>query len=516
MSYLSNANPIYFRNMFRFTVSVVFFVLRCFLANSQEVTADPEFGNNGQVRYDWGFDLTHKVKVQPDQHILIAATGGTANNTDFAIARLKPNGDIDQDFGTAGRFEVDLGAFEKATDLLILPDGRILSCGLSSSNNGSVIIARLNPDGVPDSSFGLDGFVVFSQPGLNITSSLVEMTADNALGAYIAFQAFDAGSQQLCVLHCSENGEIAPWGTQPLLQIPVNGETDGFERCIATDANGRIWLAYVELINNQSIWHVVQRNPDGSPVLGFDYNAFAPSAFSGAIREILVRPEGGITLCGYAEQGSGTESIIMVQLNADGSLNNAFASGGVFTGSPGFGLKAVSAAQLNDASFLLSGISGSQGFALRKVNASGQPDFNFGNNGLFYFNAANAEVTTLFLLPGDSTIFLGGSEFLSLNPDIHVQKILIPQNISSAGSFHNEVPIFYPNPSDGEIFLSHLNYFPNQVFQVFNTHSRLVGEIPFNQGKNLISMPDLPSGIYFIHVFNGNKRSVQKYIHINH
>lgn len=513
--YLLNANPIYFRNMFRFTVSFVFFILLGFPAKSQEVGADPEFGNSGQVRYDWGFDLTHKVKVQPDQHILIAATGGTANNTDFAIARLKPNGDIDQDFGTAGRFEVDLGAFEKATDLIILPDGRILSCGLSSANNGSLIVSRLLSDGTPDSAFGQSGLLQFSLPGLNITSSLVEMAADNALGAYIAFQAFDAGSQQLCILHCAENGEIEPWGTQPILQIPVNGETDGFERCIATDVNGKIWLAYVELINSQSIWRVVQRNPDGSPVSGFNYNAFAPSAFSGAIREILVRPEGGITLCGYAEQGSGTESLMMVQINSDGSLNNAFAAGGVFTGSPGFGLKAVSAAQLSDGSFLLTGISGNNGFSLRKVGANGQPDWNFGNNGLFYLNAANAEATTLFLAYGDSALYLGGSVFLSLNPDVHIQKIIIQNNTTNINSTFSERPIFYPNPSDGIIFMNTLNAEKFNSIQLYNAQAMLVAEMNCTNQNGPIPIPEIPGGLYFMHFINKESRIVQRYIHLS-
>lgn len=508
-------NPNYLRYMFRLTLAAALFTLPALPAGAQVVIADADFGNNGQIRYDWGFDLTHKVKVQPDQHILVAATGGTANNTDFSIIRLKPDGDIDQDFGLAGRFEADLGAFEKATDLLILPDGRILSCGLSSTNNGSIIISRLLSDGALDSTFGQNGFLQFSRPGLNITSSLVEMAADNALGAYIAFQAFDAGSQQLCILHCTENGDIEPWGTQQMLQIPISGETDGFERCIASDANGKIWLAYVELLNNQSTWRVVQLNPDGSPVSGFNYIAFAPSAFSGAIREIVIRPGGGITLCGYAEQGSGTESPIMVQINADGSLNNSFGSGGVFTGSPGFGLKAVSAAQLSDDSFLLTGISGNNGFALRKVSANGQPDWNFGNNGLFYLNAANAEATTLFLLPGDSTLFLGGSEFLSLNPDIHIQKINFPQNTTSIDALFFDKPIFYPNPSDGIIFLNELNAPKFRSIQVYNAQSMLVYEINWANKNGPIHIPELPNGIYFMHFITGESRIVKQYIHLN-
>lgn len=500
--------------MFRCALLSVLFALIALTGLAQVLTADPDFGSNGQVQYDWGFDLTHNVEVQPDQHILIAATGGSANNTDFAITRLKPNGDIDQDFGLAGRVEVDLGAFEKATDLMLLPDGRILACGLSSANSGSIVVMRMHADGTPDSTFGLHGFLVFSQPGLNITSSLVEMAAGSALGTYIAFQAFISGSQQLCVMHCSESGALLPWGNEPLLQIPITGETDGFERCIATDSNGKIWLAFAELLNNQTRWRVVQLNPDGSAVSGFNFSPFAPAAYPSTIREIVPRAQGGITLCGYAEQGSGTESLIMVQLNADGSLNTAFGTEGVFTGSPGFGLKAVSAIALSDDSFLLSGVSGNNGFSLRKISANGQPDLSFGNNGLFFLEAENAEATAMVLCPGDTSLIIGGSEFLALNPDIHIQKIKLKNTLTGLQSPGADAGLFYPNPSSGTLYLSEANRHSIRAVQLYNAQGIRLAEWSCVAGNNRLSLPDIPSGLYFLHFQTGSRPQVSKYLHI--
>ncbi len=482
---------------------------------AQMLMADPDFGDNGQIQYDWGFDLVHKVKVQPDQHILIASTGGSANNTDFAITRLKPDGDIDQDFGLSGRVETDLGAFEKATDLMLQPDGRILACGLSSLNSGSIVVARMLADGTPDSTFAINGFRLFSLPGLNITSSLVEMAADNALGVYIAFQAFISGSQKLCILHCSASGNVEPWGNQPLLQLPITGETDGFERCIATDSDGKIWLAYAEFLNNQTIWRVLKLNQDGSAVSGFENISFSPSTFPGTIREIILRPQGGITLCGYAEQGSGTESLIMVQLNADGSLNNTFGLGGVLAGSPGFGLKAVSAIQQSDASFLLCGISGSNGFALRKVSENGQPDLNFGNNGLFYLNAENAESTSLVVAPGDTSLIVGGSEFLALNPDIHIHKFKIKSTPSNIELPLSNQLLFYPNPSNGTLYLFESKRPAIRTIQLYNAQLAHIAEIVCTEETHIINLPEIPTGLYFLHFNTREGQIVTKYMHIN-
>src|SRR5438105_496196 len=66
-------------------------------------------------------------------------------------------GDLDPSFGTGGGAVLDLGAADRANAEVVQPDGKIVLAGTSGAD---FAIARLNPDGSLDSSFGAAGKVV--------------------------------------------------------------------------------------------------------------------------------------------------------------------------------------------------------------------------------------------------------------------------------------------------------------------------------------------------------------------
>jgi uncharacterized delta-60 repeat protein len=116
-------------------------------------------------------DAAVSVFIDDQGRIIVAgnADAGPVGNTDFAIARLLPNGQLDADFSADGRATVpfDLGGTTGSNaDMLYFAtaqrDGRILLFGGvdSSANttaNTDMGIARLLPDGSLDDSFGFGG-----------------------------------------------------------------------------------------------------------------------------------------------------------------------------------------------------------------------------------------------------------------------------------------------------------------------------------------------------------------------
>jgi len=75
---------------------------------------DPTFGTGGKVTTDFGggTDQAFAVALQPDGKIVAA---GQANN-DFALARYNPDGSLDNSFGTAGMVTTDFcGSLDAAT-----------------------------------------------------------------------------------------------------------------------------------------------------------------------------------------------------------------------------------------------------------------------------------------------------------------------------------------------------------------------------------------------------------------
>ena len=117
---------------------------------------DGGFGAGGVATTDMGgSDRANDVALQPDGRIILAGSSDAANISDFAIARYLPNGSPDADFDGDGFRLVDFGDGDLAVGLALQPDGKIVASGISQGpGTGDAAVARLNADGSPDPSFG--------------------------------------------------------------------------------------------------------------------------------------------------------------------------------------------------------------------------------------------------------------------------------------------------------------------------------------------------------------------------
>ncbi|WP_328874619.1 calcium-binding protein [Streptomyces sp. NBC_00287] len=113
---------------------------------------DGGFGNGGRVTTAFaGEDLARGVQVQPDGRIVAAGRSGF----DIALARYNTDGSLDAGFGTGGRVTTDFGGtLEAAHDLVLQPDGKIVTGGVRSTDFTAV---RYRTDGTLDSGFGTGG-----------------------------------------------------------------------------------------------------------------------------------------------------------------------------------------------------------------------------------------------------------------------------------------------------------------------------------------------------------------------
>ena len=115
---------------------------------------DPDFDGDGRVTLPGGGSVS-AVFVQPDDKIVVA---GNANGSAMmTVTRLRPNGSPDTTFDGDGTATIDFGSLaDVANDAVRQPDGRIVVAG-STQADEDVAVARLNPDGSPDATFGAAG-----------------------------------------------------------------------------------------------------------------------------------------------------------------------------------------------------------------------------------------------------------------------------------------------------------------------------------------------------------------------
>lgn len=93
---------------------------------------------------------------------LIVAAGNAAG-PGFGLTRLSGvNGAIDTSFGTSGLATASFGGTDDADRLLLLPSGKLMAIGTSTTSGiASTAVALFTPGGVLDNSFDTDGLATF-------------------------------------------------------------------------------------------------------------------------------------------------------------------------------------------------------------------------------------------------------------------------------------------------------------------------------------------------------------------
>lgn len=126
---------------------------------------DNSFGNGGKMAIDispqWASGVVNAVVRLPDEKLLVLSTDIPASSLIFNpnLRRFLPNGKIDSTFGTNGR--VSLSGNRDNNDMIVLPDGKILVMTFMASSSpqeeNRTIISRYHGDGSLDISFGTAG-----------------------------------------------------------------------------------------------------------------------------------------------------------------------------------------------------------------------------------------------------------------------------------------------------------------------------------------------------------------------
>jgi uncharacterized delta-60 repeat protein len=121
---------------------------------------DPSFGSGGMVTTSFGAtsDIANAIVLQPDGKIVVAGYSFllSVGPSAFALARYTADGTLDPSFGAGGKVTTDFGpGGSTAWAVALQPDGKIVAAG--TAGPGTFALARYNPDGSLDQSFGSGG-----------------------------------------------------------------------------------------------------------------------------------------------------------------------------------------------------------------------------------------------------------------------------------------------------------------------------------------------------------------------
>lgn len=126
--------------------------------------ADTTFGDNGFIVTGipsvYNFTGGEALALTSDNKILLSGTSyDSLSQAQFSVFRFFPDGTPDPSFGTNGRTDLKLGNYDIPYDLKIDKNEKILIAGGTGSE---AALARLNPDGSPDTTFAPGGKLVLN------------------------------------------------------------------------------------------------------------------------------------------------------------------------------------------------------------------------------------------------------------------------------------------------------------------------------------------------------------------
>jgi len=352
---------------------------------------DPTLGSGGKVTTNFfgSTDGASAIAMQPDGKIILAGVSFNPNTSDdFALARYNPDGSLDTSFGTGGKVNTDFfNLGDEALAVALQPDRKIIAAGRVTSliTFADFGIARYNADGSLDTSFGVGG---------RVTTDFFSNSGD--IGTGIAVQP---DGKIIVAGYIFSPSEIADFA---LARYNRDGSLDK-----SFGTGGKVTTDFF-------------RDPDA---------AFA----------ITIQPDGKIILAGIANRSFSTTIaayFALARYNPDGSLDTGFGTGGkVTTDFFGFSFARGIALQ-SDGRIVVAGCAFrspptfTQDFALARYSPDGTLDTSFGSGGKI------------------TTDFFGSSNESGLGDEALAVSLQTDEKIITAGRVYNLPTLALPVLSD--------------------------------------------------------------------
>ncbi|MCC6463635.1 MAG: hypothetical protein IT260_24410 [Saprospiraceae bacterium] len=308
-------------------------ILTCLSPNG---SLDSMFGEKGQayldVNIDWGgFGGMSKIARTMDNK-LICCGYTSQNSKGFAfVIRVNTNGSLDKTFGQDGVFTFDLGTgLDKFLSILINPDGKILLGGFSvQSYQNRALLVQLLPDGSLDPNFASNGIYVSNPTSTYKTIRSLALQED---GKIVTFGS-NGYPSDMEVFRFYPDGKVdTSFGINGGILYGYPDQTD-MALVGNVQNDGKIIFSgpsyYTDTIDKIK---VVRLNPNGSVDNNFGINGqlLCDWGLSEFINHMVVQPDMKILLGTWAYSGTNQHNnFFLARYNSDGTLDESFGDNGL-------------------------------------------------------------------------------------------------------------------------------------------------------------------------------------------
>ena len=307
-------------------------------------TLDNTFGSRGRVRTDFPglAAVPSSVVIQPDGKIVVA--GGAfplftfAGN--FEVVRYNRNGSLDTSFGNGGIVTTNFPQGSYAFDVALQPDGKIIAAGtvfvnfiIGESSDTDFALARYNPDGTPDATFGNGGQVSTDFVGFEDDAFSVLIQPDGKIVA-VGSANDPATFYDFAAARYLSNGTIdATFGVAGKVRTDFGDQNFDRARSAALQPDGKIVAAGFAISHGGGVQNFAVARYTSNGVLDntFSRDGKTQIDFGNCCQsatKVLLQSDGKIIAVGGSNGESSEDDFLLARLSPRGSLDATFGVGG--------------------------------------------------------------------------------------------------------------------------------------------------------------------------------------------
>jgi uncharacterized delta-60 repeat protein len=412
------------------------------IAASTTPTGNAALGGdwNLQVKVGKDFPIPHPIALAFRQETLATYTG------------ILAPGNLDSTFGVGGKVITDMGGSDTAYGIAIQGDGKIVVVGESYNSNGNFAVARYNPNGSLDSSFGTGGKAIADFANQTDRAYSVTIQLDGKI--LISGITYNGNQTDAALIRYNSNGSLdTTFGNGGKVVTNFEGKDEWIES-IAVQSDGKIVVGGYLTQNDPYLnidFALMRYNSDGSLDTSFGNGGRVITPMSDGqdfIASIVIQPDGKVVVTGGV-MVNGNNNFILARYNSNGSIDTNFGSNGKvitdFSGKDDFG---YSVALQSDGKIVVAGDTGdfaNKGdFALARYNSDGTLDANFGNGGKVVTDIASSNDVgqSLAILQNGKIVVSGFTENANARRDFAL--VAYNSNGSLDTSFGNSGKVITP------------------------------------------------------------------------
>ncbi len=518
----------------------------CLVLNAQSLETDNSFGTMGRAITSFGPQTAtlNALAAQPDGKILACGSymtyvgGPNSVDNQVAVIRVNADGTPDETFGTDGKVLIPVGSEveNEYNSIRIVADDKILIRANSFTltitgtfpfqnyvRTYDYALIRLNPDGLPDETFGPGGIQIYDF-GLAESGWGMDIQTDNKI--VLGGTSYETTSlDKFAVSRYWPDGSKDTGfgnGGQTIVSHGIN--TQGKVSVVKVQPDGKIIAAGRCFTQGESGDHfaLVRLNSDGSLDETFGNDGKIITQFEGGgstLSDLQLLPDGKILAIGTCFfNGDSNQKVAVARYNADGSLDTSYGADGKMVIAVGSEEAPVDFAFSSEAfpngALIVAGMTRynnqSHAFML-KLNENGSPDNAFGANGVIVTNTGDEAALDLLPLPNGEYI-LGGIAAVGDQNEIDFALWKWKPSTLATQPFTNDRFSVFPNPFEDFVNV-HVEMGQQQslsinLYDLSGRKIKAFGNRAMLSGTQTIplDMIEIPNGVYMLQINSPSAR----------